>query len=452
MLIGQQIHSRDREAIMEFSHPYYLNAERMVVTQDSPYTILTDLANLPVSVEIGSRSERALRDFSERTGVTFDIRTYFSESEALDALANGEVQGMLGELDNLLRAGRQQMRLIDEPVLIEPYAIAMRHGDINLRNILNRSLQRLKASGRMDQIFNSWFSGTNPNWNFTLLIPVYETLYGDERSLSQFNTDMPTAANPIAQRIRDGQPIRVAGIYSEGETAPAGIRFISSLNRAMIEEMARRWNAKIEYIPNSALNAADLVANGQADIAVGISPRWDGADRVEYSRPYIEHSDRLMVPARSDITGFSDMLGTRWRIGFFADDAPDEQHIQQNADTFRVGQNISTFSITREDQGIYTMVVEDNIRAIYGDSLRLMALQQEESDPSVVKILDHPYGDILPITLAVPRGDVEFLDVVDATLQAMAQDGTYQNLWSANFGQGTPLTIVTWPEKNPDPQ
>ncbi len=95
----------------------------MVVIQDSPYTDLQSLAGQPVGVEIGSRSEQSLRSLNDTRGLNLDIRTFFSEGAALDALTNGEVQGMVGELDSLSRAGRQHMRLIDEPVLLEPYAI-----------------------------------------------------------------------------------------------------------------------------------------------------------------------------------------------------------------------------------------------------------------------------------------------------------------------------------------
>ncbi|HML21686.1 MAG TPA: transporter substrate-binding domain-containing protein [Aggregatilinea sp.] len=447
VLIGTQVHSRDRDNLLDYTHPYYLNEERMVVRADSPYSDLASMAGVPVAVEIGTRSERVLRQWMEQTGISMDIRTYMSQNAALDALATGEVEGMVGPLDSLRRAGRQQMRLIDQVVAYEPYAIAMRRFDVNLRNVLDRSLQRLKASGRLDEIFDQWFP--SDDMNFDALVPVYGSLYEDERVLADFNADMPYPASSIMDRIQSGQPIRVAGIMQEGEEAPAGVRITNALNKAMVEEMARRWGAQIEYVPNSAQNAVDLVANGEADLAVGVSPRWDGADRVEYSLPYIQHGNRLMVPANSEIEGFSDMRGTGWWIGFFADSAGDEDRILQLAEMFNVKNNVSTFAIQREDEAVYTMVVEDNIKAIFGDSLRLLALARE-ADPDSVKILDTPYGDVLPITLALPRNDADFRALVDFTLQDMAQDGTYQRLWSETFALGDPLTILPWPQVNPD--
>jgi ABC-type amino acid transport substrate-binding protein len=192
------------------------------------------------------------------------------------------------------------MRLIDEPVLLEPYSMVIRRFDVNLRNLLNRSLQRLKASRRLDEIFKVWFPGESID--FTTLVPVYDMLYDDTRGLNDFPTDIPYPTTPVIERLANGQPLRVVGLVTEGEDAPAQARMLNALNRALIDEMARRWNIEIEIVPGSPLTAVDQVVNGQADLAVGVSPRWDGADRVEYSQPYVQHGDRLMVPANSRVT------------------------------------------------------------------------------------------------------------------------------------------------------
>ncbi|MBN1680371.1 MAG: transporter substrate-binding domain-containing protein [Anaerolineae bacterium] len=450
LLISQHVLARDQLNTVDFAHPYYLNYEMMVVQEESAYTELNQLAGLPVSVEIGSRSEHALRHWMAQTGVTMDVRTYFTEREALDALALGEVQGMVGELDSLRRAGRQKMRLIAQPVLEEPYAITIRRWDVNLRNVLNRSLQRLKASARMEEIFGEWFP--DESINFDDLIPVYDSLYGDARGLAEFNTDMPLPTNPVQARINSGQALRVAGfIVDPNETTSARVRITNAFNQALIEEMARRWNVQIEYLPNSAQNPVDFVANGQADIAIGASPVWDSADRVEYALPYVLHGNRLMVPENSDLTGFADMLGTGWWIGYFADDAADEELIRTVAEIFGISQNIETFAIQREEDAIRTMIVDNNIKAIFGDSLRLLALVREGDNPPV-KILDTWYGDVLPLTFAMPRNDADFRALVTFTLQDMARDGTYQRLWAEQFGLGDPLHILAWPDISPDTQ
>jgi ABC-type amino acid transport substrate-binding protein len=449
VLAGQQLRTRDRESIVDFSHPYYVNAARMVVLTEAPYVTLRDLAGQPVAVEIGSRSERALHLWSEASGVAFDVRPYFTESAALDALASGEVQGMVGVLDSLRRAGRQSMRLIDESVLDEYYALVVRHRDVNLRDLLNRSLQRLKASGRLEEIHNTWFS--DDDMPFAALVPVYERLYEDERALADFPTDAPVPDRPVTQRLTGGEPLRVAGIAPADQDTPAFTTIINDLNRALVEEMARRWGVQVDYLPDSSQTAAALVAGGQADLAVGVSPAWDATLLVEYSLPYLTYGNRLMVTQPSAVSsGFADMLGTGWWIGYFADEPAHADLIRRYAEIFRVSANINDpFAIRREEDALYTLTAARNVDAIFGNNLRLLGLLRK-SGTTGVKILPTQYGDDHPVAFAVPRADVDFRALVDATLQDMARDGTYQTLWTTHFGEGEPLPIPYYAPLSPD--
>ncbi len=450
VLIGQQVHARDRDARFDFSHPYFVNYEMMVTLTDAPYNALQDLAGQPVSVAIGSRSERALRHWAAQNNVTFDVRTYFTEEAALDALANGEVAGMVGPLDSLRRAGRQGMKLIDEPVLVEYYSIVTRQHDVNLRNLLNRSIQRLKASGRLETVFAEWFN--EDPVDFTQLIPIYDALFDDARGIDDFPTDMPYPAQSVADRIAAGQTLRVAGLVPFGQEAPNALyRITNAFNEALIREMARRWNVQIESVTGSPLTAVDAVVGGVADIAVGVTPRWDGADRAEYSQPYILHGDRLAVPSNSQIvSGFQDMLGTGWWIGYFADDAPDADKIRALADAFGVGQNVrDPFPIQNEDNALYTMIVENNLDAVFGDSLRLTALIRDGYENSV-RLIDTPFGDPVPVAFALPRNDAAFRELVNFTLQDMARDGTFQRLWAEHFGIGDPIPVRYVAPVHPD--
>jgi ABC-type amino acid transport substrate-binding protein len=145
------------------------------------------------------------------------------------------------------------------------------------------------------------------------------------------------------------------------------------------------------------------------------------------------------------------MLGTGWWIGYFADDSLDAENINKFAGYANVSQNINEpFAIQRESDAIYTMVSEENLDAIYGDNLRLLALVKDGEYENQVKILDTHYGDDMPITFAMPRNDADFRTQVNIALQDMVEDGTYQRLWSEHFGVGEPLPILIWPDANPD--
>jgi polar amino acid transport system substrate-binding protein len=432
-LIGEQVHTREREQLLEFTHPYYLNKQYMVVVEESTYQSFEDLRGQPISVVEGSYAQDALAAYTQ---YSWDIRPYFTEKEALDALANGQVQGMVGELDDLQRAGRQHMRLIEQPIRLDPYAIGVRRHDVNLRNALNRAIQRLLASGRLDQIYQQWFSDP---LDFEVLVPTYENLFADSRSLLDFNTDMPIPATSLVEKIRARQPLNVAGL-SLNPDAPTHERYLDPLNKAIMDELARRWGITVNYIPNTSANAVDFMVNGGADIAIGVTPRWDGADRFDYSQGYAEHGERLMVLEGSRFGSFGDFRGGSY-MGFWYEDADDRQRIEQIAEALRVNTTPYEFRSTQE---IIDQFNARNVDGIFGDSLRLQTIISLTSNSGLPwKILDEQYSR-LPWAIALPRNDADFRSLVDWTLQDMFLDGTYQRIYRETFGDGEPLVMLTW--------
>jgi ABC-type amino acid transport substrate-binding protein len=436
-LIGEQIITRGSAEFLNYTHPYYLNQQRMVVLEGQPYQNLNELNSQPVSVVQGSAGEVAAQA-AITGGMSWNLRPYFTEKEALDALANGEVQGMVGEYDDLSRAGRQGMRFITQPVQLDPYAIAIRRYDVNLRNALNRSLQRLHASGRLTEIYQQWFPDTE--LDFDVLLPVYENVFEDARTISQFPADIPIPTQSLVDRIQAGETLRVAGL-SLNPDADLYERLLDPFNQAIMDEMARRWGASIEYIPNSALNAADLLGSGGADFAIGVTPRWDGADRFDYSRPYATHGEHVMVLEGSRFGSFGDFRGGSY-MGFWYEDTKNRERIEQIAEALRVNTTVYEF---RSIEEIVDQFAERNVDGIFGDTRRLRSIiQQTERSGLPWKVIDEPFS-FSPITVALPRNDDSFRELVDWTLQDMFLDGTYQRLYNELNGDGEPLTMLTWP-------
>jgi ABC-type amino acid transport substrate-binding protein len=436
-LIGEQVHTRPAEQLLEFSHPYYLNAQRMVVIETQPYQVFTDLGGQPISVVQGSKADEAVGLLVE-AGLGYDVRRYFTESQALDALANGEVQAMVGELDNLERAGRQGMRFIEQPVRLDPYAIAIRRGDVNLRNALNRSIQRMFASGQVTGIYGKWFP--ERDLDFDVLLPVYESIFEDPRSINEFNPDIPAMNGSVVDRIRNGETINVAGLSLTPDAATYE-RLLDPFNQAIMDELARRWSISINYVPGTASNSVDFIVSGQADIAVGVTPRWDGADRFDYSRPYAVHGDRLMVLEGSRFGGFGDFRGGSV-MGYWYEDPRDADRITEIADALRVNTQPYEF---RSHEEIVDQFGNRNVDGLFGDSLRLRAIIEVTRTSGLPwQIIEDEQYSRVPIAIAVPRNDADMRSLVDWTLQDMFLDGTYQQIYNNTFGEGEPLVMLTW--------
>ena len=436
-LIGEKVHTRPAEQQLEFSHPYYLNAQRMVVVETQPYQSFADLSGQPISVVQGSKADVAVEILVD-AGLGYDVRRYFTQTQALDALANGEVQAMVGELDNLERAGRQGMRFIEQPVRLDPYAIAMRRGDVNMRNAINRALQRMFASGQVTGIYGKWFP--ERELDFDVLLPVYESVFEDPRTINEFNPDIPNIDASIVDRIRNGEMLNVAGLSLDPE-ASSYERLLDPFNQAIMDELARRWSITVNYIPNTAVNTVEFVVSGQAQIAIGVTPRWDGADRFDYSRPYAVHGDRLMVLEGSRFQAFGDFRGGSV-MGYWYEDPGDADRIAEIADALRVNTTAYEF---RSYSEIVDQFGSRNVDGLFGDSLRLRSIIDATRTSGLPwEIIEDERYSRVPISIAVPRNDVDMRSLVDWTLQDMFLDGTYQQIYNATFGEGEPLTMLTW--------
>jgi len=436
-LIGEQVHTRDAEQVLGFSHPYYLNQQRMVVLESAPYASFADLNGQAVSVVTGSYGEDAIQALLD-AGLGYQVRGFFTEKEALDALERGEVAAMVGEYDDLNRAGRLGMRYIEQPVRLDPYAVALRRYDVNLRNAINRSIQRLWASGRLKGIYESWFSDP---LDFDVLLPVYENVFDDTRTINDFPTDMPRPAESLLNKVLNGQTLNVAGVSLNTAGDPLEW-MLDPFNQALINEMARRWGVGVNLIPNSGgVNSVEFLGRGEADLVVGVTPRWDGADRFDYSRPYAVHGDRLLVLEGSRYKGFGDFRGGSY-MGFWYEDADDRQRIEDISAALRVNAGVYEF---RSIDEITEKILNRNVHGVFGDSLRLRWIIELTRTSGIpwVWVEQEVYSRV-PITLALPRNDADFMALVDWTLQDMFLDGTYQRIYTETFGDGEPLVMLTW--------
>lgn len=431
VLIGEQLKSRQNHEFMDFSYTYYDNRQKIVIRQEdsATYPTISSLSNQRIGVVAGSRGEESINIYMARNGVGFDLVRYLSQDNALDALSAGEVVAVVGEWDDLNRAGRLGMSYVPEDLQIDLYAIAMRRYDVNLKNLINRSLQRLLKSGVLTSLADSYFTDRDAV-NFGAFIPIFNGTESDTRTVADFPPDMPIPASSVTEKIRNGETLTVAGL-SMSET-PSTLTYLDAINRAIVEEMARRWGVSVNFLPNSTGNAVDLLANGQADLAVGVQPRWDGADRVDYTVPYFYTGNRILVLETSQFDSLADFRRGSY-IGYFADAPDDQAYLEGLEGTF------STYRFADENDARQMFNTRD-VDGAYGDIIRLLAFMDANGGyPWLLIGGSLGQNPFQPITLAVPRNDVDFLTLVNWTLSDMRYDGTLERLWRES---GYP--IDTW--------
>jgi ABC-type amino acid transport substrate-binding protein len=447
LLAGKQLLTRNQQTEIDFSTPYFANRQVALALFDAPQTDISNLSGQTVGVVIGSRGEEALTQWIEGNAAELTVNSYAMLDDALRALADRQIAALVGdrwELDQRVGAGKVQgIKLLNGAFRVEPYAIAFVRHDASMRTLIERSLQRLAESKRLDAIYDRWFNKGDLLPEDRLTPRVWRNLAGDPRVINDFPLNIFRPAQPVVARIKAGQPLRVAGLgeplNAQGTQSP-----LEGFNRAMIEEMARRWGVTIEYLPGSYGQGEALLAAGQADVAVGMEAQWTGADRLDFAGVYAQRGYRMMVRVGSSISSFAALAEGRREIGVFAGDSVGFDLAKNLVKT--VYPDFLLDSLRRielaSEQDAVDAVFNNNVRIVFGDAFRL--IPAAAANTPRVYLTDTLY-DPRPVAFGLPYNDVDFRVLMEVTLQEMVKDGTYRQLFDQTFRVGEPVGVVIWP-------
>lgn len=426
MLIAAQTHRRELDAWVEFSQTYYFGAQAMMVREGDAAAGLADRANRKIGVVVGTASQVAIAAWQQRSGLTVPVQSYLTLDQAYVALVNGEVDGVVDSRVRLTQVINQPgvARILDEAVAPEPYAVVVRRQDVEMRNLVNRTLQYLVQNGWMNEIHQVHFPGASYP---ILRVPLWNGLGEEAPQPGQFAPDIQYPTQYVIPRMQGQGIVRVAGIATVPEDAPESERRLNALNRAVVEEMASRWRIQTEFIPDSAGNALDLVVSGQADLAAGVTLDWTWADRVDFTNPYLLHGERLMVRVGDEIDGFNDLRGM-W-VAIFASEPGVADRVNAWAESVNSG--VEIFTIVRDQDAAFHILVESNADVVYGDSLKL--IPHVQTNPDLLELStrgerEDPWYSRSYVAFAVPRNDIDFRLLVEYTLQELVLDGTLAGL------------------------
>lgn len=443
MLLAAQAHMRQWDSRVEFSHSYFPGAHVMAVRQDDGATVLGHMEGRKVGVVMNTRGEEAVSDWLTRSGLSVTVERFVNLDQALSALLTNEVDGVVSTRTRLVRNFGEAgvVRFVDELVSDEPLSVALRRQDVNLRNLVNKTLQFFLASGKLNDIHELHFSGTDFPAN---TLPVWANVGEEAPRPDQFPTDIPFPQQYVVPQIQNNGVVRVAELPALPDDADESQRRLDAVNRSIVEAMAARWGARVEYVPNPSGNALELVASGQVDLAVGVEPDWNWADRVDFSQHYAIHGDRLMVKTDTDIEGFTG-LRTEW-VAVFSSEEGARDRIYDLAESVNVLLG-GDFLIYNEEDAVFGMTAQSNYDAVFGDSLKLVPHVQ--ANPDTVRLTSGGenagwYSQHF-LALALPRNDYDFHMLVDYTLQELSRDGTLVTLVEPVMLREEIPNLLIWP-------
>lgn len=156
MVIATMSITPQREQIVDFSIPYYMAGQAILVPKFSKITSLSDLNNKKAIVVFGSTAEKNLRLIAPEANI-IGFKTYTS---AYKALKEGKADAITSD-DTILMGfamNDSSVKLLPQRFTKEPYAIGFKKSETTdrLKKKINFILNEMYSSGELTRLKEKW--------------------------------------------------------------------------------------------------------------------------------------------------------------------------------------------------------------------------------------------------------------------------------------------------------
>ncbi len=142
-----------RREHVDFSIPTFVDGASLLVGGDGPGDFAA-LSGKKIGVLAGTTTEQSLRDTLASANITAEIAPAKTHQEGLAMLDKGEIVAYFGDRAILSylaskSSDASKLRLADNYFSLEPYALALPHGDEDFRLAVDRALSHIYRSGEI---------------------------------------------------------------------------------------------------------------------------------------------------------------------------------------------------------------------------------------------------------------------------------------------------------------
>lgn len=159
ILAATLTHTKEREAVVDFSLSTFITGQKVMVRRDSGITKLSQLAGKKVVTVKGGTQEPNVR--KAVPGV--DVVTFETAPQAFVALQQRKAAGFVNDEISLLDAygklgpAQKDYVVLDESISTESIALGLRKNEPALKAVVNDALRDLEKSGEAEKLFFKWF-------------------------------------------------------------------------------------------------------------------------------------------------------------------------------------------------------------------------------------------------------------------------------------------------------
>ncbi len=428
VVIAALTHTQDWEAGADFSLPYFVDGQALLVRGADAAAI-----GGPMSLEgrpVGAVAWDTAGDALEAAvPFTLTLQPYDRFDATVAALGRGEIDAV-ADLRRRLFWGQ---RILPETAIVGQYtavpvAIAFSQDDPFFADLVNLTFQEIVSDGIYAELYTRWFAPELP--------PPAERWPGEEA--------LSLADGPIVASVPD----TIAAIQSRGRLAVALMpdRFpfayvdaagsLAGYEVSMVRLMAQRWlgdPTAVDFIPVPAEMGGEMLSTGQADLLVGALAHTRAAElELDFSLTTYVAGEGLLVWAGTPISDVVDL--SRRQVAVVEGSGSREVLLAAAQDA-----SVSLTVIPRPTlEAAIALLEQERVVAVAGERADLLGPAYATPGLGVLPLRLTQ----VPLALGLPPGDSAFRDLVNLTLQAMKAEGQFDALYSTWFDDAPPALEV----------
>lgn len=146
----------ERKQQVDFTLSYATGVQSIIVAENSPIASPDDLTGKKIGVQLGTTGDiYACDDFG-----TENVTQYGKGADAVIALKGGDVDAVIidNEPAKAFVAANSGLKILGTDYAIEDYAIAVKKGNAELLDKINKALEKLSTDGTIDSIIDKYIS------------------------------------------------------------------------------------------------------------------------------------------------------------------------------------------------------------------------------------------------------------------------------------------------------
>jgi len=152
--------TEEREKVVDFSTPYYLSEQAILVREGSDIKGLADLKGKVVAAQQGTTGLELGKEKAEAS----ELRPYPEGPDADNALKAGTVEAVIIDAPVAKQQAEELggIEIVEKVPTDETYGIAVEQGNDELVEQLNEGLKKAIADGSYAKVYEKWFKEAPP--------------------------------------------------------------------------------------------------------------------------------------------------------------------------------------------------------------------------------------------------------------------------------------------------